>query len=506
MSVNKKKARTETVSVKPEASRASVEETKTFADLRRLVLALVPKENFRDERILAALVVWSHEAEDDELLTWVGHLPAAEGWQSHAAGLLAVARFLDGNEPAAKRLLAHAEATLPPAESPWHTFAHRGLVPAWWRLAPGKAADALPRVRESLTKGSASDADTQLYVMAALGGQKDLVDELVSSLSFRRSTPLLALAPLTSDGAEEQLAALLEAWSDASGGGELDVSRELVRELLRRGKPERYVELVLAQPVLLDDSTHLRIALAAVERTNPSLAASLAHRLLGIDDPSDWRSFLVRTFSRHAPAEAAAWAAEQELSTTDRVSLGREEEVREALTKMEAKISANDGGTTSAVVSIAETMNDRALAVRAIKACCDGAAAWDVGYWLLRLIALEERSYVDAHLERGLEELSAVPSKKRDQACRDFAKAAGGAGRIDLVVKAIKLAPSDTRSYVALTGMEGCAQAGDWTGAVAAFAEAQRLQPDGDHYNDVMTSGIDVAMRASVDESSAKWG
>jgi hypothetical protein len=52
--------------------------------------------------------------------------------------------------------------------------------------------------------------------------------------------------------------------------------------------------------------------------------------------------------------------------------------------------------------------------------------------------------------------------------------------------------------------MEACAQVGDWTNVLAAFSHAKDLRPD-NHFDDVMSSAIAVALRESVDATAPKW-
>jgi predicted DNA-binding WGR domain protein len=488
-----------TKKAKAAAVEATIDAT-TFADVRRLAFESLPTTNLRDERIVDALVIWSHETQDDELLSWLEHFPAEEGWQSHVAGRLAVARVLDGNRPSAMGFLARAEAAFPPEESSFgHINALCGLLPAWWRLAPHKAEAALQdRVRAYFT--TYGYTDDPLFSMAALGGHKALVDELLPTLSFRLAQPLRrAISPLVRDEESTALDEVLRAWGEANPDDGDDVSREVLRELVRLGQPERYLELVLDHNELLDNTAHLQIALTAVERANASLAASFAQRLLEREEARDQAGwFLLRILRAHAPVDAAAWATRHtKRSAEELVALGRDAEAQSEIEALRADHDVR-------LLDIAEMTNNRDLAIEVLKARCENEPAWNCAWEHPRLVALGERVYVDERLERALTELGALPARKRDTACRDFVKDAGALGRVDVAVKCLKLASASARASVALATMEACAQVGDWSNVLVAFSHVKDLRP-GDHFDNVMSSAIDVALRESVDATAPKW-
>jgi predicted DNA-binding WGR domain protein len=482
---------------------------KTFDDLRNTTLELLRGKAAGGSWVdpfIGYILVWSHEATDEQVMAWLDRLPAPKkGWLSNGAGLVAVQRVLAGKADSAKRFLAVAESTLP-KDPEGRLTALEGLLPARWRL--GKEDDAnkaFASTRAELFQNLGEARQQQaLCGMAALGGQKELVEKLITDYG---DPLLLAIPALVADGFEKPLAKCLKSWNAEASDGEWDLSRALVRELLRRDQADRYLELVIASPLLLGYWDHIAVAFVALEKKEPKKAAVLAERLLdGGDDVRDATRFrAVALLTAHAPARAEAWAKknakllDKKKGGLERyvwlAALGRTEEARGGIKEI---VASDDRDAVGHLAWLGAVTNDRALAIEALKAHVDRSPSYDdVDTVLVQLVDLGERAFVDELLDKRLAEIEKSAPKDRDHECRKLCKSAGMTGRHDLGLAAYALPTKSKRPYVAKEWVRGCALVGDWTSALTAL----ELDPDDDSNGRVSTAiqGLRVALDAPFD-------
>jgi predicted DNA-binding WGR domain protein len=109
---------------------------RTCDDFRDATFELVRKTTSHQDPMVPFIVEWSHTADDARVMQWIEKLDPKQGWQSLAAGLVAVVRART-DKASAERFIAAAEAVLPD-EGFEKSRGLEGLVPAWWRV--GKQA------------------------------------------------------------------------------------------------------------------------------------------------------------------------------------------------------------------------------------------------------------------------------------------------------------------------------------------------------------------------------
>lgn len=442
---------------------------RTFDDFREATLELVREHKSRQDAMVPLIVEWSHTADDSRVMQWIEQLDPKHGWQSRAAGLVAVERARTDKASAA-RFVAAAEAALPDEET-GKARGLEGLVPAWWRV--GKQAQGDKGLTALKARMAEDDLDSTevthtLFGLAALGGQRSVLEALLPATMKKAEyeVPLrTALPALLGDGFDAVFDTLMKKWSKQVSSGESETSRVLLTYLLREGKPEAFLELALRFPKILNDSRHLRVALCALEKADATRAVALSSQLLAaasVDD-KEVQCYALAVLATHAAAKADAWAKRSpEFTKAGKSSclpylaaLGRTDAVRHALEGVEPGAAC--------LRALAQVTPDRALAIEALKQHLDPSQEYFNGRVLVWMADLGEPAFVESYLNTRLEQNRALPAPERE--CREVARTAGMVGRIDLAMTAVALPSKSEQRYVAKDGVAGCALVGDWTGA-----------------------------------------
>ena len=447
---------------------------RTFDDFRDETLKLVREKKSRPEAMVALIVEWSHAADDARVMQWIEQLNPKEGWQSLAAGLVAVVRARTDKASAA-RFIAAAEAALPD-EGYAKSRGLEGLVPAWWRLgkqAQGDKGFAAVKAHMATDDLEAAEVTHTLFGLAALGGQRPLLEKLLPAtmkVADHEGPLRTALPALLADGFDKVFETLMKKWKSFSSS-ESDTSRVLLAYLLREGRPEQFLELALRCPTILHNGNHLRVALCALEKADATTAVALSSKLLASADmDKKIQVYALAVLATHAAAKADAWAKRSpELTKPGKESclpylaaLGRTDVVRKALKDVEP--GANCLG------EIAQVTPDRALAIEALQQKLDPSKGSSNAQVLVWMHDLGDPACVETCFKMRLEQERALKATDRD-GCRAIARAAGMVGRIDLALTAVALPSKDEQRYVAQHGVEGCAIVGDWTGAFTLLAK-----------------------------------
>jgi len=442
---------------------------RTFDDFRAATFELVREKKSRQDDMVLLIVEWSHTADDVRVMQWIEQLGPKHGWRSLAAGLVAVERARTDKASAA-RFVAAAEAALPD-EATEKARALEGLIPAWWRV--GKQAEADKGLTALKAQMAADDLESTevthtLFGLAALGGQRSVLEALLPATmkAVDYEVPLrTALPALLADGFDTVFDTLMKKWSKLVSSGDSKTSRVLLGYLLREGKPEVFLELALRFPKLLDNSSHLRVALCAVEKADATRAVALSSKLLAAAsmENKEVQCYALAVLATHAAAKADAWAKRNpELTKPGKASclpylaaLGRTDVVRKALEDVEPG---------AACLRLAQVTPDRTLAIEALKRHLDPSKEYFNGVVVVWMVDLGEPEFVAAYLNTRLEQNRALPASDRE--CREIARSAGMVGRIDLAMTAVALPSKGEQRYVASDGATGCALVGDWTGAL----------------------------------------
>jgi hypothetical protein len=472
---------------------------RTYDDLRRMALEGIQRcgGTWSDYLIEQGIVQkWAKDASEDRVKSWLAFLNPS--FRVQGAAFVGIDRFVANKIDSAKELLQYAESQYV-AKDDYNFAASSGLAALWWRLGQKQKADGMfQRVRDSMTQHQYHQNQMihTLLSIAAQGGQWDLVQQLIPQSLSDGDYLASRLVPGAMAAFEEQesvFAALLDRWTAAVGDGTHHKDRELSESLLRRsiarGEPEQYLSLMIRWPKIIEDCEYGFIALMKTEQKSPKLALSLAETLLHHDDwhPSlHQQSFAV--LSRHARRRAEEYVESQLPQWQEGgyglpylAAMGMETELRQIMVKA-LRVDH---------YCIAQHTPHRALAIESLKAAQAESSDPNPAF-LVSLVDLGERAWVDQQLERKLAAIAQLPTKNRDLRCRYFASAAAQVGRPDLGFAAIRLPGPAVRRYAASDMVRGAAAVGDFTTAYAAL----QLVPEGDANGRVSTA-IQCAVRAA---------
>jgi len=475
------------------------EDPTTFEDVRAHALTAfdqLVKKGDRDhlhDRLVEVILGWAELAGDEEIRGWLDRLdgsPEGGPRRVFTAARIAVQRALAGDLESARGHLADAEAHRGKEHARWGNewTELAGLIPAWWRLGDGAAADAaFQRLEAQLprTRGWSSDSTCDLAELAALGGRGDIVARLAPRLRGSPHDPERYVAD-----AEERMTSgmvALFADQDPGFGAVLEVwnglpdrrcnrplSYAVLTHCCRSGRPGAYLEAALRYPAVLW-LDYARVSLMAVERLDPAAAVALAEKVLARAAPPFPRIQALAVLATHAPAVAAAWAAsadgEQALSPSSDERFYVEESRERARTGYCAALGLRAEALADPSPLGASLMADRETA-RAILF----AQARNTRGGLLMLDALGERARVDAELERTYQERAATDPKKRG----GRAGHAGALGRIEVAFADRRLMAASTR-HVSLGEL---AFAGAW----GAILEELALRRGNSLFEDAFTT------------------
>ena len=441
----------------------------TFEDVRSLMFRTARGQLlYSYERITILLHHWAADVDDAELLRWLDELTdAVSRPRSYFAGKLAFYRARAGQMDSARWWLEIAEKALPEG----HDFSVRespldldGLIPSWWMLGKDDKARAGFELRKKMS--SSNHEKHLLFSLAAMARQTSIAEELFPGLFPNGACDVSwlvdGLLALLSDGGGDLFDRVMTKWSGLTTLVDSTFSTEALRMFVRAGTPERYI--ALSEKYKVVDKAYVVNALAACEARDAKLAVTAANQVLDAPDCFRWReTFLaLAILATHAPEQAQLRGAPLvERPNVYRyvylAALGRNDEAR-------AGLCADN------CAEIASVTTDRALAVDALKMGVElelPRNQFDKRYYA-RLVALGERAYVDATLERALVQIAAL--KPGARTCAGvFAEVAARVGRRDLAQKAITLPTKSYRNQVARYTATGCAASGDWTGAFAAL-------------------------------------
>lgn len=472
---------------------------RTYDDLRIMALEGIQRcgGTWSDYLIEQGILQrWARNASGDSLKSWLAFL--SPSFRVQGAALVGIDRFVANRVDDAKELLHYAESQYV-AKDDYNLAASSGLAALWWRLGQQQKADEMfQRVRDSMTQHQAHQTGMvhTLLSVAALGGQWELVQQLIpQALSHGDylASRLVLGATAAWEGQESVFAALLDRWTAAVGNDSHRKSQELSESLLHRaldrGEPENYLAMMIRWPKIIQDFQYGFIALLKTEQKSPKLAVSLAETLLHQDD---WHSSLHQqsfaVLSRHARKRAQEYVQSQLLQWQEGgyglpylAAMGMETELRHIMVKA-LRVDH---------YSIAQHTPNRALAIESLKAA-QAASADPNPLFLVPLMDLGERAWVDQQLERKLAAIAQLPTKDRDVRCRYFASAAAQVGRPELGFAAIRLPGPAVRRYAASDMVRGAAAVCDFTTAYAAL----QLVPEGDANGRVSTA-IQYAVRTA---------
>jgi hypothetical protein len=386
---------------KPVAKSATSSPPKTYDDLRAATLELLPKDQFWSDYVVDEGIFqrWARGATDDDVVRWVGSL-----WpdlQAKAAALVAIDR-LATDEASAKRFVKLAESKHDPKEPSNHYISLFGLVPAWWRTGKTKQADAGFKFLEKQLKTDGNDDESrakELFTVAARGARWDLASSLAKHLTDCDESRLVpGIVAAFAANQKKLFDGMMRRWTATEPSSKAtDLSIELLRGCLVEGKPERYLELLLAWPAIIDDCNPAFHAYSQLEARDPKLALTLGDKLIVNDDLHPHLHMQVLSvFARHAPAKAAAW------QTNNKRRLSEEDWGLSMFAAAGADVKKRiTGAPGDACCRIAEFTPDRAAAVAAIERAV--AAEREPGaYLLVRLADLTGRAKVDALLDKQL--------------------------------------------------------------------------------------------------------
>jgi hypothetical protein len=459
---------------------------KLYTDLRDAALELMKRHprSWQDFLIEKGMLQrWARGASEDEVLRWLESLGAAH--QAKAAALLAIDRAKD--PAAAKRLLRLAESRHDPEDSYNRSVSLPALVSAWWRLGAAKRADAgQKQLTGDLKQDDRNQRGHQLFTVAALGRRWESAAALVKECLNDGTEPEDLLVPgvvaAFAANEKEVFAAIMKKWSRHDRQcSELSVA--LLRLLLDRDEPHRYLELLLAYPKVIDDGTVASYALSRTEVTRAAAAVAVAEKLLARDPQhSDLHVQSIAILHRHAPKQAERWLRKQEAAGAPMLSY---------LAASGRDVRSKLGGASSwECVAIANLTPDRGLAIAALERAFDERRDPNP-YLLVRLLDLGGRAMVDKLLDRSLKAIAKQPTKQRDVPCRYLAGAAVQVGRADLAFAAVKLPGAAMRQYTASDMVRSAVQVGDFTTALAAL----ELVPDDDS-NGRVSAALHALMEA----------
>lgn len=476
---------------------------KTYSDVRQLFFEGLKKygSSWSDYVVEKGfLSQWAQGTADAEVKGWLSCLQPMDAVA--AAGLLGLDRLRQGQVAAAQDWLQLAESGYRLAED-YSGRASGVLAGLWWRLGqPHKAEAALAWVEQSVARFGAlqnQSVHTLVTVLARGGRWAEVLSRAPQVLDggTYREDLLIPGVLLAWEESPAAFTALMEKWTQTLGPGNCyrqcyELSLSLLRLVLQRGEPEKYLEQLLRFPQVLDGMWLGRCALLRTETKSPALAVELAARLADVEDLHP--DLLERCFAvlmRHAPSRAAAWVAREQEQWRGHPSLqgylmaaGQVEEVR-------AQLAA---ATSGSFAGIAWQTTERGLAVEALKKTAL-ACREPNGHILLPLLDLGERAFVDEILQAQLQKISELPTKQRDIPCRGLALVAAQLGRADLAFAAVKLPGPAVRRYAASSLAAGAAAVGDFTTAYAAL----QLVPD-DNSNGRVSAALQSGLVAA-DES-----
>lgn len=472
---------------------------RTYDDLRLMALEGIQRcggtwSNYLIEQ--GMLQNWAKDASEDSVKLWLTFLSLP--YRVQGAAFVGIDRFVAGKIDSAKEFLQYAESHYVEADDSDFT-AGGGLAALWWRLGQKQKADEMfQRLRDSMSQYQSVQNYMihTLLSIAAQGGQWDLVRQLIPQSLSGSDYLASRLVPGAMAMFEEQesiFAALLDRWTSSVGDSthheDLELSERLLRRLIARGEPEKYLSLMIRWPKVIEDYQYGLIALLKTEQKSPMLAVPLAETLLHDDEwhPS-LRQQSFALLSRHANRRAKEYVQEQLPKWQEGgyglpylAAMGMETELRQ----MMAKALRVDH------YSIAQHTPNRALAIESLKAA-QALSSDPNPTFLVSLVDLGERDWVEQQLEQRLAAIAQLPTKNRDLPCRYFASAAAQVGRPDMGFAAINLPGPAVRRYAAHDMVGGAAAVGDFTTAYAALL----LIPEGDSNGRVSTA-IQCAIRTA---------
>lgn len=463
------------------------------------------------ERLIPVMVSWAQEADDERLLGWLERMEN-RGFRARAAGLLAVVRAQTGRSP--ERFMAFADAAKPDEQDRRaYADAVKGLIPAWWRVGRHEEAEAAWRWLEEhhqVWRIPGDDAVAELANAAALGGRHERVLALVPRLRADEPRAFAAgLAALIIDGAEAVYTDVLRRWE---GVGQrqppsFDLCALIFNRLHALGRAALCLDLATRFPRVLGLCT--QAALIETARVSPADALVAARRILADRRPfyDPVPALALALVAADSPAEAEAWLRDDPSAIAARDSerhliylaaLGRNEEIRPYLTKLEQttdlwEFRRTGYGASLSLVPILTT--DRSLAVDALRGLVlhplfENELASSSPSPFTWLADLGEHAFVEERLTAWLLRIEALPPKARDLRCRELARHAAAAGRTDLARAAAALPGKSVRYCSALDWALGSVNVGDWSGAMAALDTAPG------HASSIAFSMADAAERA----------
>jgi hypothetical protein len=476
---------------------------KSYSDVRQLFLQGLKKygggwsDYVVDKGFLSR---WAQGAADAEVKGWLAALQPMDAVA--AAALLGLDRLRQGQVAAAQDWLQLAESGYRQAED-YSGRASGALAGLWWRLGqPQKAEAALAWVEQAVAQFGAlqnQSVHTLVTVLARGGRWAEVLaraPQVLNGGTYREDL-LIPGVLLAWEDSPAAFTALMSQWTETLGPGNChrqcyELSLSLLRLVLQRGEPEKYLEQLLRFPQVLDGMWLGRCALLRTETQSPALAVELAARLADVEDLHPYLlERCLAVLMRHAPSRAAAWVARDQELWREHPSLQGYLMAAGQVAEPRAQLAA---ATSGSFAGIAWQTSERGLAVEALKktalACREPNE--DI---LLPLLDLGERAFVDEVLQAELQKISGLPTKQRDIPCRGLARAAAQLGRADLAFAAVKLPGPAVRQYAASSLAAGAAAVGDFTTAYAAL----QLVPD-DNANGRVSAALQSGLVAA-DES-----
>lgn len=473
---------------------------KSYSDLRQLFFEGLKKygsswSDYVVER--GFLSQWAQGTADAEVKGWLAALQPMDAVAG--AALLGLDRLRQGQVAAAQDWLQLAESGYRQAED-YSGRASGALAGLWWRLGqPQKAEAAFAWVEQLVAQFGAlqnQSVHTLVTVLARGGRWAEVLaraPQVLNGGTYREDL-LIPGVLLAGEESPEAFTALMEKWTQTLGSRSshnqcYELSLSLLHRLLQRGEPDKYLELLVRFPYVLDSLYVGCCALLRTETKSPALAVEFSAQLADCAQLHPLlRERCFAVLMRHAPSRAAAWVARDQArwQASDQfhaylTAAGQAEELR-------AQLAA---ATSGSFAGIAWQTTERGLAVEALKKTAL-ACREPNGHILLPLLDLGERAFVDEILQAQLQKLSELPTKQRDIPCRGLALVAAQLGRADLAFAAVKLPGPAVRRYAASSLAAGAAAVSDFTTAYAAL----QLVPD-DNSNGRVSAALQSGLVAA---------
>lgn len=485
---------------KPQA--ALVIPNKTFDDLRMLALEQIGKfsGSWSDYVLEHGMIEhWAETESDARMQSFLDYLTI-----NHRVGgatQVAIARLRSGQLESAKALLSYAEALHDPSLD-YNYSGRGGLAALWWRLHEDAKADALFQeiTKAQRTQGTNHNqaVHTQFTILAR-GARWDRAAQLIPSLlkdGSYRDDLLVPGVVVAWEDSPSLFAKVMDHWQDVSTRSHCqnhELSYELCRRMLRRGKPEEYLDAVLRWYGVLDDGTSAVCALLHTEARDPQRAIPYAQKLLHHPELGSYvQQYSLAVLARHVPAQAESFVTDKLPSFQER-GYGHAYLAAAGMTTMLQELTQLHPMRDPA--SVARLLSDRTGAIALLKQAVSQSHSLG-GIGLIDLVDLGERSYVDELLRKELARLAAEPTRNRDLSCRALATSAAQVGMPEHGFAAIKLPGPALRRYSASDMTRGAASVRDYGAAYAAL----QLVPDGDSNGRVSTA-IQGVLRVELSRS-----